>query len=87
MNTKFLLSIRKLINIIKYIIIGIWGLLTIIVILFLIHRLLNPGWKSISNLDLKNYGKISLIFIPVIGILQYLRFSIYRKLNNNKPSL
>jgi hypothetical protein len=87
MNYKLLTILRKLINIIKYIFVGIWGFITIIVIIFLIHRLLNPGWKSISNLDLKNYGKISLFFLPVIGILQYLRFSIHKKITNNKSNL
>jgi len=87
MNYKLLIILRKLINIIKYIFVGIWGILTIIVIIFLIHRFLNPGWKSISNLDLKNYGEISLYFLPIIGILQYSRFLISRKLNNNKTNL
>ena len=84
MNNKFLIFLRKLINVIKYIFVGIWGFLTTIVIIFLIHRFLNPGWKSISNIDLKKYGEISLIFIPIIALIQYLRFLIQRKLNTKK---
>ena len=87
MNYKLLIVLRKLINLIKYIFVGIWGFVTIIVIIYLIHRFLNPDRKSISNVDLKNYGEISLIFLPVIGILQYLRFSIHKKLKKNKPNL
>jgi hypothetical protein len=84
MNYNILKLLRNFINIVKNIFAGIWGFLTIIVIIFLIHRFLNPGWKSISNIDLKNYAKISLLFLPIIGILHYLRILINRKLNLNK---
>ncbi len=84
MNYNLLKLLKNFINIMKYIFAGIWGFITVIVIIFLIHRFLNPGWKSISNLDLKNYGKISLLFMPIIGILHYLKIIINRKLNLHK---
>ena len=72
---------RKLINLLRYFIVGIWSVLTIIVIIFLIHRWLNPGWKSISNHDLKDYGIISLIFFIIFAVLKFVNFSISKKLN------
>lgn len=38
----------------------IWGLLTLIVIFFLIDRWNNPGMKSISDRDLLNYVNFSI---------------------------
>ena len=84
MNENVLIILKKLINILRYIFTGFWGFLTIIVIIFLIHRNLNPGWKSISNRDLKDYGKISLIFFTIFGILTFLKYSITNKLNKNE---
>ncbi len=84
MNEKVLIILKKLINILRYIFTGFWGFLTIIVIIYLIHRYLNPGWKSISNRDLKDYGKISLIFFTIFGILTFLKYSITNKLNKNE---
>ncbi len=81
MDEKKLNTLKKLINILRYIFTGFWGFLTIIVIVFLIHRYLNPGWKSISNRDLKDYGKISLIFFSTFGILTLLKYYIRNKLN------
>ena len=84
MNDKILIILRKLINILRFIFTGFWGFLTIIVIIYLIHRYLNPGWKSISNRDLKDYGKISLIFFSIFGILTFLKYYITKKLNKNE---
>jgi hypothetical protein len=84
MNEKVLIILKKLINILRYILTGFWGFLTIIVIIYLIHRYSNPGWKSISNRDLKDYGKISLIFFTIFGILTFLKYSITNKLNKNE---
>jgi hypothetical protein len=84
MNDKVLIILRKLINILRFIFTGFWGFLTIIVIIYLIHRYLNPGWKSISNRDLKDYGKISLIFFSIFGILTFLKYYITKKLNKNE---
>jgi hypothetical protein len=38
----------------------IWGLLTLIVVFFLIDRWNNPGVKGISDRDLLDYGNFSL---------------------------
>ncbi|WP_179321130.1 hypothetical protein [Winogradskyella helgolandensis] len=84
MNERVLIILRKLINVLRYIFTGFWGFLTIIVIIYLIHRYSNPGWKSISNRDLKDYGKISLIFFSIFGILTFLKYSITKKLNKNE---
>ena len=75
-----MLIIKRLINILFYIIIGLWGLLTIIVIIFLIHRWTNPGWKSISNHDLMDYGQITIIVLPIVGFLSFVRYFINKRL-------
>lgn len=81
MNDKLLILLRKLINILKYSFAGIWAFLTIIVIIFLIDRWQNPGWKSISNRDLNDYGIITLMFFTILAVLKYIDFTISKKLN------
>jgi len=76
MTDEMLMIIKRLINILSYIIIILWGLLTIIVIVFLIQRGTNPGWKSISNHDLVDYGQISIVVLLTIGLLFLVRFLI-----------
>jgi hypothetical protein len=80
MIDKLLIIINKLINIIAYILLALWTLLTIIVIFSLIHRWVNPGWKSISNPDLMDYGGITIIFLIIIGFLFFIRFFINKRL-------
>ena len=82
MNDNVLIFLKRILNILKYIFAGFWGFLTIIVIIFLIQKFLNPGWKSISNRDLKDYGIITLMFFAIFGILKIMTFSISKKLNN-----
>jgi hypothetical protein len=43
----------------------IWLLLTIIVFYFLFDRFTNPGYKGISNTDLIDYGKISIVILAI----------------------
>jgi hypothetical protein len=62
--------------------IGLWSILTIIVIFFLIHRLTNPGWKSISNHDLKDYGQITIIVLLIVGFMFLLRLLINKRLDS-----
>lgn len=81
MNRIYLTFSKRLLNILKYILVGLWVFLTIIVIIFLIDRWLNPGWKGISNRDLKDYGIISLIFFAILGLFKFLTFTISEKLN------
>jgi ABC-type multidrug transport system fused ATPase/permease subunit len=80
MTNKLLLIIKRLINSLSYIMIGLWGLLTIIVIIFLIQRWANPGWKSISNHDLMDYGQITLIVLPIVGFLFFVSHFINKRL-------
>jgi|GEM_PF-3322630 len=47
------------------IVLWIWLFLTAIVIMFLIHRFRNPGWKSISDTDLIDYAKFSCLLLGV----------------------
>jgi hypothetical protein len=51
---------------IKWLALAAWGLLTLIVIIFLIDHFIHPHTKGISNEDLKDYGIISIPFIAVI---------------------
>jgi len=76
---KILIILRTLINILIYIATGIWSLLTIIVIFAFIHRWTNPGLKSISNHDLKDYGLITGFFLLIIGFLFFARFFIKKQ--------
>jgi hypothetical protein len=48
--------------------IGLWTLLSAIVIYFVIDRQRNPGLKGISNVDLVHYRNISvaLIFVFIL---------------------
>jgi hypothetical protein len=77
-----LIIVKKMINILSYVIIGLWGLLTIIVIVFLINRWTNPGWKSISNNDLKDYGQITVVVLVTIGFLFFIRLLINKGLDS-----
>ena len=54
-----------IIRLIGKIAVWIWLFLTVIVGLFLIHRLRNPGWKSISDTDLIDYAKFSFLLSGV----------------------
>ena len=81
MNEKVLIILKKLINMLRDIFTGFWGFITMVVLLFLIHRYLNPSWKSISNRDLKDYGKVSLIFFTIFGILTFFKYCITNELN------
>tara|TARA_B110000240_G_C13278137_1_gene358866 strand:- start:362 stop:613 length:252 start_codon:yes stop_codon:yes gene_type:complete len=81
MNEKVLIILKKLINLLRDIFTGFWGFITMVVLLFLIHRYLNPSWKSISNRDLKDYGKVSLIFFTIFGILTFFKYCITNELN------
>jgi uncharacterized BrkB/YihY/UPF0761 family membrane protein len=80
MIDKLLMIIKKLVNVIAYLMMGLWSILTIIVIFFLIHRWTNPGWKSISNTDLKDYGVITLISFLIVGFLFFVRFILNKRL-------
>jgi uncharacterized BrkB/YihY/UPF0761 family membrane protein len=82
MIEKMLIIVKKVINILTYIMIGLWSILTIIVIFFLIHRLTNPSWKSISNHDLKDYGQITIIVLLVVGFMFLFRFIINKRLDS-----
>ena len=61
-------------------ILAIWGFVTAIVLVGSIHRWSNPGQKSISNLDLKEYMEFSFWVIGFVAILFLLhRFFSYRQ--------
>jgi len=64
---------RNLLSFIGKLILYIWLFLTIIVILLLIIRIANPGVKGISNHDLKDYTKITLIFAGIYFALKLLK--------------
>jgi hypothetical protein len=51
---------------------GVWASLTLLVLFFVVDRLTNPGQKSISDADLIDYGKISLVMLGVAGLLLFI---------------
>ena len=53
-------------QIIQWLALAVWGLLTLAVVVFLIDRWVHPHLKSISNRDLQNYGLITIPFIVTI---------------------
>jgi hypothetical protein len=57
----------------------IWGLLTLIVIAFLIHRWTNPGWKSISNRDLLDYVYLSVWLLGIFVLTVIINLLIQKK--------
>lgn len=79
MKNRLFKILKKLINTMTYILIGLWVLLTIIVIYFLIDKWANPELKSISNRDLKDYGLISIVFITAVGLLFIMKLNINKK--------
>lgn len=81
MNNKFLTLFKKSLNVLGNIFAILWAVLTIIVFVFLIHRLLNPESRSISNADLKQYGVISFIFLMIFGISKVVVYSISKRLD------
>ncbi len=76
MKERGLFLLSKLMKILVYVLIGIWSLLTMLVFVTLIYRSLNPGRKSISHRDLKEFGIISLVFLITIGSLHFIRLFI-----------
>ncbi len=80
MNERLFLIVKKLMTTLAYLIIGLWSLLTIIVAFFLIDSWSNPGYKSISNHDLKDYGKVTLIMIIVVGFMFFVKTIIDKHL-------
>jgi hypothetical protein len=80
MTGKLLLTLKWLINILTYTMIGLWSLLTAIVVVFLIDRWTNPGWKSISNHDLKDYGLITIVVLLIVGFMFFMKFLINKQL-------
>lgn len=61
---------RSLINTFSWTILGVWCLLTGIVVLFLIDRWMHPNTKRISNVDLLTYGHISIWLLGIFGIFR-----------------
>ena len=61
---------KKLINFTGKLILYIWLALTIIVVLLLATRIINPGVKGISNYDLKTYIEITLFFAVIYFALK-----------------
>jgi hypothetical protein len=69
----------KIIALSRTIIIALWCIITLFVILALVDKSFNPGFKSISQLDLRNYLKFSLIILLVLSILLLLKKCFIKK--------
>ena len=54
------------------IVLGLWCLLTIVVVLFLVDRFIHPHTKGISNVDLQDYGYITLFALPVFVLTLFI---------------
>lgn len=61
-------TLNSIAKTIGWILLIIWGLLTILVLISLIDRWANPGYKSVSNRDLLDYGKCSIWLFGLFGI-------------------
>lgn len=70
---------KILLNFIGKLILYISSALTIIVILALISRIINPSIKGISNYDLKIYAEITIIFVIIYFALKLITKQKARK--------
>jgi hypothetical protein len=59
--------------------ITLWFILTVFVIIALLDKNFNPGFKSISQIDFRNYLKLSLISVAVLSILLLLKKYFFKK--------
>ncbi|MEL7002890.1 MAG: hypothetical protein AAFN93_09180 [Bacteroidota bacterium] len=57
---------KSLIKSITVIVVTLWSLLTLVVVFSLFDRFYNPGYKGITNLDIKHYLVISAVTVPTI---------------------
>ena len=63
--------------------IALWGLLTILVTASLIDKWNHPAFKSVSNIDLINYCKISAFLIIIFFISKLsLKHFFSKKIHN-----
>jgi len=67
---------KIILRVLAALILGLWALLTLIVLLFLYDRWANPGRKSISNVDLVHYGQISLPMLAISVLLLMISLKI-----------
>lgn len=59
------------------ILLGLWGILTLVVIVALIDKWSNPNWKGISNADLVIYYKLTFCALCI-----FIVFKILKRLSN-----
>jgi Na+-driven multidrug efflux pump len=63
----------------------LWGLLSLIVLFFLIDRWIHPNIKGISNRDLKDYLKISIWLIGIFGVTRVLMYVLNSGQKKHSP--
>ena len=63
----------------------LWGLLSLVVLFFLIDRWTHPHMKSISDRDLKDYLKISLWLIGIFGVTRALIYIFNGRQKKHSP--
>ena len=80
--TKVLSNILKIIGWTSII---LWGLLSLIVISFLIDRWSHPNIKGISDRDLKDYLKISIWLIGIFGGTRALMYILNSRKKKHSP--
>ena len=73
MAMETLKNMKQTFNILEKVILYLWIVLTIVIIYFIVDRFLNPGYKGISNVDLKLYLKVSIIFLVLIVTFKFLK--------------
>ena len=63
----------------------LWGLLSLLVLFFLVDRRKHPHMKSISDRDLKDYLKISMWLIGVFGVARALIYLLNGRQKKHCP--
>jgi hypothetical protein len=63
----------KVLKISMIILLTLWGIVTIFISVALISKVLNPGLKSISALDLKYFLKFSITVVFFLVMLSFAR--------------
>jgi hypothetical protein len=58
---------RTTLRVFSGVLFGLWVIVTLIVLLFVFDRWMNPGRKSISDVDLIHYRQISIPILLISG--------------------
>jgi hypothetical protein len=66
-------GVKKLIRLLGFVSLTFWILLTVVVITFVVDREQNPGRKSISDVDIALYWKITIVMVGIFVGSRFLK--------------